>query len=374
MNALAITNMRTHRNRFLNRRISAFICVICGSILSMTSAFADSIRLHDQAGSAGPGIRLVQIAELEGDYAQSLADLEIARFAEPTTTSLRIQLATVRRVLTEAQVNWADLSLKGYNACDVARVSNDETVDQVVQNDRAVTTNQELAVPTEPGRTVSDLVIDEIVRLNAARRDDLEITFRGEAGQAGWLNRSAMVGRYELDPLSRSGLGLVPVKVRRFDPAGTVEEATLYAEVARKVFAVVATDAIRRGEPFTNQNVSVQEVLLTGEHGETLESASLVIGQTASASLREGAIVKASHVSPDQLIKRGELVTVTCVSGSLVIRTVGRASEDGVRDDIIAIKNEQTRETYYATVTGRRQASIEPGSVMTASLDEETPR
>jgi len=328
---------------------------------------AESIRVHDQAGTAGPAIKLIDIAELEGEYAQSLGDLVVGRFAEGQD-ELTVQLATIRRVLTESQANWGSLSLRGKKSCAVFRLSSvDRQGEVVIDNDRAVTTNNELAIDqANIGRTVSGLLIQEIIELNQADTDELEITFRGNADEAAWLNRSAAVGRYEIQVMSRSGLGRVPLKVRRYDPAGTVEEATLTAEVARRVTAVVANRQIRRGEVFGMKNVDLKEILITSDYGETLDSVDLILGQSAASALREGSVVLVDHVAPDMLVKRGDLVTVACVSGSLVVRTVGRASEDGVLDDIIAVRNPETRETFYATVSGKRQATI------TAVIAEET--
>ena len=349
------------------------ICLFCLT----PAAHADSIRLLDQAGSAGPTITLAQVAELEGDYAASLGELIVGEFAD-SHAELTVQLATVRRVLTEARTNWADLTLGGPTQCVVSRtgLGRDDRRGFDAANDRAVTTSQELAIDhPDAGLSVGDLVTAELVRINGVPREQLEITFRGEAegrtslgvaeysgggvGGAAWLNRSAAVGRYELEPQGVSGLGRVTIKVRRYDPAGLIEEADITAEVARLTRAVVALRSIRRGELFNSYNVGVQEVRLTGEHGETLENVDLVLGQAAGASLRQGTVVLADHVAPDVLVRRGEVITVACVAGSLVVRTVGRAAENGTLGDIISVRNEATRETYFATVSGHRQARIE---------------
>lgn len=328
-------------------------------IVVTTPVVANSVRLHEQAGTTGPAIKLIEIAELEGEYAQTLGDLVVGRFADGQD-EITVQLATIRRVLSESQVNWADLSLRGKSSSRVTRLQGvDGSPAPDVANDRAVITNNELAIDqANAGQTVSGLLIQEIVSLNAATLEELEITFRGNADEAAWLNRSAAVGRYEIESLSRSGLGRVPLKVRRYDAAGTVEEVTLTAEVARRVTAVVALKQIRRGEVFSRENTGLKEVLITADHGEVLDSPQLLLGQSSASALREGSVVMAGHVAPDVLVKRGDLVTVACVSGSLVVRTVGRASEAGVLGDIIAVKNPATRETFYATVSGKRQATI----------------
>ncbi|MEM7625091.1 MAG: flagellar basal body P-ring formation chaperone FlgA [Planctomycetota bacterium] len=344
------------------------LAFISGFVLMMNNGLAaDSIRLLDQAGvpaNAGGtpvNITLADVAELEGDYAESLGDLVVGKLGDGGI-ELSVQLATVRRVLTEAQVNWADLSLRGRSVCTVSVLPTGSAVQAVaIDNDRAVTTREALAIDqANAGLTVSDLIIDELMRFNDAARDELEIKFRGgvEASDAAWLNRSIAVGRYEVDVLSRSGLGVVPVKVWRYDPAGTIETVTLSAEVARRAEAVVVLRQLRRGEAFTRENVGVRSVLLTSNHGPTLDRLDLVIGQSSGKALREGAVVRVADVAPDVLVRRGQLVTVSCVSGSLVVRTVATASKDGVAGDVIALRNPETRDVFFATVTGKQTATI----------------
>ncbi len=269
-------------------------------------------------------------------------------------------MGQVREALTRAGANWAALEISGRRTCQVSVLSRGEgDGDAQTANDRAVTSNEVLAVDQPgAGRTVADLLRDEFARLNGGPLDDLEISFVEGREEDAWLGRSAAVGRYELEPLSRTGLGRVPVKVRRYSAAGTVEEVTLTAEVARRARAVVATRQLRRGERFSPDNLALRPVLLTSDHGRPLDDLSLLTGQHAAATLREGTVLRVDHVAPDVLVKRGDLVTVAAVNGSLVVRTVGRASEDGVMGDLIAVRHEQTRETFYAVVSGPRQATV----------------
>ncbi len=62
--------------------------------------------------ATGPTITLTDVAELDGEYAETLGELVVGRFADGQD-ELTVQLATVRRVLTESQANWSDLSLRG---------------------------------------------------------------------------------------------------------------------------------------------------------------------------------------------------------------------------------------------------------------------
>ncbi|MEO1236305.1 MAG: flagellar basal body P-ring formation chaperone FlgA [Planctomycetota bacterium] len=340
-------------------------------MLLSTHANADSIRLHDQAGSSAANITLVQIAELEGEYAHSLGDTVVGRFGE-TQTELSIQLATVRRVLTEAHVNWSDLSLRGRSVCVVTRLRAKQppptettaapppTPPAEPARDHVSAPNYEFAVrDPDAGRTLSDRLIDRLVEFVGADPDALEITFQGGPDAAAWLNRSLAVGHFEIDPRTSSGLGRVPIQVRHRTPSGETQQTVVTARVVHHLEALVAVAPVRRGDLFTERNVALRPVRLTSQPGPTLADLGLVIGQTAAAGLREGELVLTDHIAPDVLIRRGDLVTVECVSGALSVNYVGRATGDGVLGDIVAVRTAQTRETIYATVTGERQARID---------------
>ncbi|MEM9883380.1 MAG: flagellar basal body P-ring formation chaperone FlgA [Planctomycetota bacterium] len=322
------------------------------------SVVADSIRLHDQAGSAATAVTLAQVAELEGEYAESLGETVVGRFGEGQT-DLEVQIATLRRTLTEAGVNWADLSLRGRSVCVVTRLPGGDAASVEIDNDRAAATNHELKVADPAASlTVRDLLRQELAAYHEAESDELEIIFRGGADDAAWLGRSLAVGRYDVEVGGRSGLGRVPLLIHRLDPSGTIDRVTLHADVSRRTTAVVVSRAIRRGETLTPQNVELREVWLTADHGEAIDRVDLVVGQVAAGSLRQDAILTAGDVAPDVLVRRGELVTVSCVSGGLVVRTVAQASEDGAKGEIIAVRNPETRETVYVTVTGPRRAEV----------------
>jgi flagella basal body P-ring formation protein FlgA len=80
------------------------------------------------------------------------------------------------------------------------------------------------------------------------------------------------------------------------------------------------------------------------------------VGQVTTRGLREGEVVTESALVPPVLVKRGDPVTVYCPTGGLLIKLTGTAMEDGAAGGIIRIRNEASREVFWAEVTGPRQA------------------
>jgi flagella basal body P-ring formation protein FlgA len=201
--------------------------------------------------------------------------------------------------------------------------------------------------------TVRDRVVELIAKLSGADKNDLRITFAD--GDEKLLSRPAVGGeRFEFEPLSSTGIGRVPVMVRRWrGQKMTTERVT--ADVSRRYLAVVATGAVSRGEVLTGDDVEIKEVYLDESRGTPMADLSRVVGQECTAQLRAGAVVFASSLKSPVLVKRGDMMTVRCIVGSLVVKTTARAVEDGSMGDAIQVRNERSRGTFYVKVTGSQE-------------------
>lgn len=342
---------------------------------------ADSVQLHSQAVVGGTEITLGDVAELDGPTARALGSLVVGRFPG-SATEVTVTFDTVHRHMESAAVNLAALTVRGARSCRVVNAAADGvapapapgpiTLPVPATGVVADPTPEAISPEADDVPTVSQRITDQLERLTAADPNALAVTFRGDADAAAWLNGPAPAGDVEITLESRTGLGRVPVRVRRFADDGQVHEARLTADVVQRVGMVVVTAPIRRGDRFTAQNVAVQAVELDRGHGTPVAVLDDVLGRAASAALRVGTPVIDRHLAPDVLVKRGDLVTVTVRRGRLSIRTVGRAAEDGERGAIIALRNDATREQFYATVTGPRRAAIEAGDA--APRRENAPR
>ena len=172
------------------------------------------------------------------------------------------------------------------------------------------------------------------------------------------LARSVHAHRHEVEPLSVAGVGRLPFKVRRYEGMTVVEEFTVTADVRRRVLGLVAVRRVDRGAVITAGDVEMKELWIASDD-TPLDSPRLAVGQVARSVVKPGTPITSGTLRSPVLIKRGELVTVRCLAGRLVVRTVGRAMEEGTRDDVIRVRNEASRETFNATVTGRKQVTLE---------------
>ncbi|MCG8510868.1 MAG: flagellar basal body P-ring formation chaperone FlgA, partial [Rhodospirillales bacterium] len=219
--------------------------------------------------------------------------------------------------------------------------------------------NVERTVDLETALTLRSHVEKVLQRFAAASGDELRITFRPADQKT--LNQSAISGRLEILPLTRSRLGKIPVQIKRLEGDIEVDRWTVEAQVAKRTLAVVVTDTIRRGDTFDASNVALREVMLDRDEELLIDDPAVVRGQSSKKSMREGDIVTAEHIKPPTVIHRGELVELRCIVNGLLVSQMGYAAEDaGLNEPVrVRVRTGSKRETVSAIATGRRRATIE---------------
>ena len=344
--------MDDHSTIAVVRRL--ILVIVTAIIMAMgIVARADSIRLHDRISASGPTVTMSEVAEMEGPAAQRFADTVVTTF--DSGDKVRVSLDSVRRTLTDAGANWGLLSLGGYQSCEVHRAVEASPVPEASPAELALA-NVEDEVTLETPGSLRALIVDRLSAFAGVDREDLRLTFQDR--DAALLASSVVGKRYEVEPLTTSAIGRVPLVLRRYEEGRVAETLHVKVDVERRIRALVVTRTISRGEALDRGSVELREVYLDQDRGEPLTDAALLRGQSAASLMREGHVVYAEDVASPVLVQRGELVTVRCLSGRLVVRTVGRAGQNGRDGELIQVRNDSTRETYLATVTGSREVTV----------------
>ncbi|HKR88427.1 MAG TPA: flagellar basal body P-ring formation chaperone FlgA [Phenylobacterium sp.] len=85
-----------------------------------------------------------------------------------------------------------------------------------------------------------------------------------------------------------------------------------------------------------------------------------VIGMAAKRPLRAGAVVAGRDVGRPQVVKPGEMVTVTFSSGGITLSLSGKALNAAAVGETLNVQNTASKKTIQATVTGPGQAVVGP--------------
>ncbi len=319
-------------------------------LVAIAEASTSKAQLRDATAVRTAQVTLQDVAKLTGDYAQTLADLVITNI-DPTQRTATVTLGQVREKLTQEGVNWGTLSLRGYTACRVTWLADPPT--PPVSDDAPALANPMQEIGLRSPLTLRDRAIEMIQRFASVDPSDLRITF--SPNDADTLAQGAWQDRYECEPLASAPLGRVPLVIRRYRGDRLVATYRITADVARRYLAVVATRSIGRGQTFAPGDVQIQERYLDTNTAPPLTDLSDVIGQTSGTVLRPGLPVYAHHLRSPLLVRRGELITVRSISGGLVVKAIGRAGEDGERDQVIQVRNTRSRDSFAVRVTGPQE-------------------
>jgi flagellar basal body P-ring formation protein FlgA len=90
--------------------------------------------------------------------------------------------------------------------------------------------------------------------------------------------------------------------------------------------------------------------------------AEAVIGQAAKRPLRAGAVVQARDVGAAQVIKAGELVTVSYDNDGVSLSMQGKAMAAAGVGETLAVQNPASKKIVQTVVTGPGQAAVGPAA------------
>jgi flagella basal body P-ring formation protein FlgA len=89
-----------------------------------------------------------------------------------------------------------------------------------------------------------------------------------------------------------------------------------------------------------------------------------VVGLAARRPLRAGAAVSARDVAAPQVIKSGDLVTVTYEDSGISLSLQAKALASAAVGETVSVLNTQSKKTLQAVATAPGQAAVGPAAQM----------
>jgi flagella basal body P-ring formation protein FlgA len=96
--------------------------------------------------------------------------------------------------------------------------------------------------------------------------------------------------------------------------------------------------------------------------GDAPSDAEMVIGQAAKRPLRAGAVVLSRDVGSAQVIKAGDLVSVTYEAEGISLRLEGKSMGSAGVGETLAVQNTLSKKVVQAIVTGPGEAVVGPAA------------
>lgn len=101
-------------------------------------------------------------------------------------------------------------------------------------------------------------------------------------------------------------------------------------------------------------------VKMAGAPADAPRDSDAVIGLAAKRPLREGAAVSTRDVTAPQVIRSGDLITVTYSDGGISLSLQGKAMAAASTGDVFAVQNTASKKIIQAVATGPGAAAVGP--------------
>ncbi len=121
---------------------------------------------------------------------------------------------------------------------------------------------------------------------------------------------------------------------------------------------LIVTKNLQRGELLTTNVIHLEKRDVSGLHGDYLTQFTDAENKQVTRNLTAGSVLSAKSFIEPKLIKRGDKVTISSEKSSFSVRMNGIAMTDGIKGQLIKVKNESSEKIINATVVDSGLVSV----------------
>ncbi|MGZ4955343.1 MAG: flagellar basal body P-ring formation chaperone FlgA [Methylobacter sp.] len=138
----------------------------------------------------------------------------------------------------------------------------------------------------------------------------------------------------------------------------TEKKWSIFTSVIIKTYqmVVVVSRPIQRGEIITRQHLAIEKREVSNLREDFATQPEQVENKQVTRQLNAGTILSLRNIVEPKLIKRGDKVVISTTKPDFSIRMSGIAMMDGIKGQLISVKNQNSGRIINATV-------VEPGLV-----------
>ena len=131
-------------------------------------------------------------------------------------------------------------------------------------------------------------------------------------------------------------------------------------QLVETVEVVVPRRAVARGETLTAADVTVERRPRDGQGADLVSDSRAAIDKVAKRTLMAGVPLRNGDVQREEIVAKGELVTIVYEAPGILITMRGRVNESGAMGDVVSVTNPQSKRVLQATITGPGRVSVKP--------------
>ena len=131
-------------------------------------------------------------------------------------------------------------------------------------------------------------------------------------------------------------------------------------QLVETIEVVVPRRAIARGETLTVADLVTERRPRDGQPAELIADLRGAVDKVARRALAPGLPLRAADVQREEIVARGEMVTLVYEGPGLMLTLRGKANEAGAMGDVVTVTNPQSKRVLQGTVSGPGRISIRP--------------
>lgn len=295
--------------------------------------WADTVTLRTEAYIQGPAVRLGDVADIQGENAAALANIELLPAASPGSVK-RLSAGLVESRLLAEGFDPNAVDVDGARNIAATTLHLDVTRGMLAEDLRA-------HILREMPWDIDAATVDVVAPAADYRVPDGDVSIEWRA-----------------DPQYRYlGQGSFRGEIRVNDRV----ERAFYAKanIAAYDAVVVAQQPIARGDRISAANVRMEKREISSLREGAFFDLGDVIGQIAKSAIQAGQPLSERRIALPLLVKRNQYVTVETRVGSLVIRGQARATQDGSAGDLINCINTASDEQFTGVIRRDRVVEVQ---------------
>lgn len=286
---------------------------------------SDTVMLKTEAYVKGPMVTLGEVAEIKGDNAPVLQQIELSGAAAPGA-SKRLDAALVRTRIENAGIQPDGVNLDGANAVVAKTLSMELTQDILAEDLFAYIESQ---IPWKLEDT--EIEVEHQAQNIVVPEGELAIKWSPQP-QYRWIGPTVFRGEIRVD--------------------GDVKRSIMMkAKVDAMAEVIVASTDLTRGKVISPPDVHMEKRPMSSlRMGTYVTSPEDVVGNTARSTVFAGQIVSPRQVVPPQLVKRNQVVTVETRAGGLLVRSRAVAMANAGAGELLTCQNPDSKQEFAGTL------------------------
>lgn len=306
-----------------------------------------TVRLHSTVRMQGDSVcTLGSIAEITGVQATALNGIQIGITPKVGQWTM-IEVESIRKLIDEAVgIRSGSVIVVGHSTSITWR----NTLE--LHESETESAARPLEPVAQPDPTIGDRVRVWLARRYNASPEAIRTTYRESDEEQ--LNQSAVGRMIEVAEIGHSVNTKLRISVYRGDQFESSFTVSAAVRVQREVL-VVKRD-IRRGELIEKSMVTAEQRWQPASDAPATPAQ--VLGLASTGTLRVGDVIRAENVAQPIVIKRGEIISVRSIAGSIVANRRARALEDAREGEIFKLESIDRKNRFTARASGPGLAVI----------------